>query len=213
MRLCGAGRESRPRRSSSRYGPLVRRVWGALLVVAAVLVAGCSDAGGAVAPAEPSGIQLPPRPREVRVEGVEPCSLLTPEERAKLGLDARPVSDSAPSVLYNGGEVPLCTIGGFQPRAIVVGLGVVTTAGIELFTSGKLAAQVRPIQVQGFPAVVAEPTRFTEYCTVIVDVAPGQLLDVQFRDGGRRPPIPQDQLCRDAEQVAGLAMGTLLSSR
>jgi hypothetical protein len=89
----------------------------------------------------------------------------------------------------------------------------VTTAGIELFTSGNLAAQVRPIQVQGFPAVVAEPTRFTEYCTVIVDVAPGQLLDVQFRDGGRQPPIPQDQLCRDAEQVASVAMGTLLSSR
>ncbi|GAA3076939.1 hypothetical protein GCM10010464_46330 [Pseudonocardia yunnanensis] len=144
---------------------------------------------------------------------MDPCSLLIPEDRAKLGLDARPVSDSAPSLLYNGGEVPLCTVGGSQPRAIVVGLGVVTTAGIELFVSGKLAAEVRPIQVQGFPAAVAKPTRFTEYCTVIVDVAPGQLLDVQFRDGGRQPPIPQERLCRDAEQVAGVAMGTLLSAR
>jgi hypothetical protein len=189
-------------------------VWGALLLVAAaVLVGGCSDAGGAVVPPERSGIQLPTRPREVRIDRVDPCSLLTAEQRVILGLDARPVSDSAPSVLYNGGEVPLCTIGGSRPRAIVVGLGVVTTAGIELFTSGKLAAAVGPIQVHGFPAVVAKPTRFTEYCTVIVDVAPGQLLDVQFRDGGRQPPIPQDQLCRDAEQVAGVAMGTLLSSR
>ena len=62
-------------------------------------------------------------------------------------------------------------------------------------------------------SAVAKPTRFTEYCTVIVDVAPGQLLDVQFRDGGRQPPIPQEQLCRDAEQVAGVARGTLLSAR
>ena len=192
----------------------MRRVWGALLIVVGVLVSGCSGAGDVgLRPSQPAGIELPPRPREVRIDGVEPCSLLTPEERVKLGLDARPVSDSAPSVLYNGGEVPLCTIGGFQPRAIVVGVGVVTTAGIELFTSGELAARVRSIQVQGFPAVVAEPTRFTDYCTVIVDVAPGQLLDVQFRDGGRQPPIPQEQLCRDAEQVAGVAMGNLLSSR
>jgi hypothetical protein len=48
---------------------------------------------------------------------------------------------------------------------------------------------------------------------VVVDVAPGQLLDVQFRDGGCKPPIPQDQVCRGAEQVAGTAMGTLLASR
>jgi hypothetical protein len=184
-----------------------------LLVVAAVLVAGCSDAGGAVAPAEPIGMQLPTRPREVRVDGVDPCSLLNAEQRAGLGLDARPVSDSAPSPLYNGGEVPLCTIGGYTPRAVAVGLSVVATAGIELFTSGQLAAEVRPVQVRGFPAVVAVPTRFTEYCSVIVDVAPGQLLDVQFRDGGRKPSIAQDQLCRDAEQVADVAMGTLLASR
>ncbi|OLT00077.1 hypothetical protein BJF90_07190 [Pseudonocardia sp. CNS-004] len=85
-----------------------------------------------------------------------------------------------------------------------------TTVGIERFTTGELAAEIRPITVQGFPAVVAVPTRFTDYCTVVVDVAPGQLLDVQFATGGRQPPIPQPQLCRDAEIVAGEVMTTLL---
>jgi hypothetical protein len=92
-------------------------------------------------------------------------------------------------------------------------LSIVTTAGIELFTSGELAAEVRPVQAHGFPAVVAVPTRFTKWCTVIIDVAPGQLLDVQFADGGRRPPIAQPQLCQDAEQVADAVMATLLASR
>jgi hypothetical protein len=49
--------------------------------------------------------------------------------------------------------------------------------------------------------------------TVIVDVAGGQLIDVQFADGGRVPPIPDTDLCDDAQRMAGPAMDTLLSLR
>ncbi|WP_433295085.1 DUF3558 domain-containing protein [Pseudonocardia sp. CA-142604] len=191
----------------------MRRVWGALLVAAAVLVGGCSDGGQAAAPVEPSGIELPPRPRDVRIDGVDPCSLLTEEQRTRLGLDRPPVFDLGPSLLYPGADIPACLIQGYEPRAVSVGLSIVTIAGIELFTSGGLAAAVRPVQTHGFPAVVAVPTRFTSYCTVVVDVAPGQLLDVQFADGGRQPPIPQPQLCQNAEQTADAVMETLLASR
>lgn len=187
--------------------------WIGLLVVL-LSVAGCSTAvEGAGSAASPSGIVLPPRPREIPLDGVDPCSLLTEQQRGELGLDGKPLFDSAPSVLYSGAEVPLCAIRGFEPRAIAVGVSIVTNVGIELFTSGKLAVDVRPLQVEGFPAVIAIPSRFTEYCSVVVDVAPGQLLDIQFRDGGRKPPIPQDQLCRDAVLVAGAAVSTLTHSR
>jgi hypothetical protein len=47
---------------------------------------------------------------------------------------------------------------------------------------------------------------------VIVDVAAGQLLDIQFGDGGRQPPIPQPQLCEGAQSVADAVMVTLLAS-
>jgi hypothetical protein len=147
----------------------------------------------------------------VRIDGVDPCSLLTEAQRADLGLDARPVFDLSPSLLYPGPEVPACVIGGFEPRAITVGVSVVASAGIELFTSGELAADVTSVEVQGYPAAVAVPTRSPDWCTVVVDVAPGQLLDVQFADGGREPPIPQPQLCRDAEIVADAVMTTLLA--
>jgi Protein of unknown function (DUF3558) len=190
----------------------VRRVWGALLVAAAVLVAGCSDAGSGAAPAEPSGIQLPPRPRDVRIDGVDPCSLLTAEQRTGLGLDGRPVFDLGPSDLYPGADIPACAIRGYDPHAVTVGVSLVTTAGIELFTHGELAAEVRSAKLQGFPAVLAMPTRYSDWCTVIVDVAPGQLLDIQFGDGGRQPPISQHQLCQGAEAVADAVMVTLLAS-
>jgi Protein of unknown function (DUF3558) len=186
----------------------------ALLVGVVLLVGGCTSVvGGQSAPvgsSESTGTQLPARPREVRLDGVDPCSLLTAEQRAELGLDGRPVFDEGPSRLYNG-EVPLCAIRGFEPRAILVGVSLVTTAGIELYTSGDLLVELRPMQVRGFPALLAVETRNADSCSVIVDVAPGQLLDIQFRDGGREPPIPQPQLCQDAEVAADAVMATLLA--
>jgi hypothetical protein len=186
-------------------------VWGALLVAAAMLAGGCS--ADTPPPPDPDKIELPPRPREVRVDGVDPCSLLTAEQRAELGLAGQPEFDLGPSELYPGADVPACVMRGFEPRAVSIGLSVVTTAGVELFTSGDLAAAVKPAEVQGFPAVVAEPTRSPDWCTVVIDVAPGQLLDIQFADGGRPPPIPQPQLCMDAQALADAVMVTLLSSR
>jgi hypothetical protein len=177
-----------------------------------VLVAACGveEPARPAQPPEQGQVELPPRPREVRLDGVDPCSLLTEEQRAELGLDGRPVFTEAPVGLYPGAAVRACDIGGFEPRAVSVGISLVTSVGIERFADGELAAEIRPIAVRGFPAVVAVPTRFTDFCTAVVDVAPGQLLDVQFATGGRQPPISQPQLCRDAEVVAGEVMETLL---
>jgi hypothetical protein len=145
----------------------------------------------------------------VRLDGVDPCELLTEEQRGELGLDGRPVFDSAPSDLYQG-EVPACTISGSEPREVFVGVNLVTSAGIERFTRSRgLAAELRPVQVRGFPALVVVPTRYTTYCTVVVDVAPGQLIDAQFSDGGGQPPVPQSQLCQGAETLADAVMATL----
>jgi hypothetical protein len=182
-----------------------------VVVAVLLLLAGCTTISGQAEPAAPSS-SAPARPREMRIDGVNPCSLLTEEQRAELGLDGEPRFDNSPSLLFPG-NVPMCVTSGFDPRAIAVGVSVVTTAGIEFFTSGQLAADVRPIDIAGFPAAVAVPTRYTEFCAVVIDVAPGQLVEVQALDGGRRPPIPQEQLCRDAEQGANAAMATLLTVR
>jgi hypothetical protein len=190
-----------------------------MLVGVVLLVGGCTTIAGQPSPANPTGgasagangIELPPRPREVRLDGVDPCELLTEEQRAELGLDGRPVFDSAPSDLYQG-EVPACVIRGSDPREVSVAVNVVTSAGVERFTTSReMAAELRPVQVRGFPALVVVPTRFNDYCTVVVDVAPGQLIDAQFGDGGGRPPVPQPQLCQGAEALAKAVMATLLA--
>jgi hypothetical protein len=83
------------------------------------------------------------------------------------------------------------------------------TTGIERWTEGDLAVRLRPTAVADFPSLIAEPTNFTDYCSVEVDAAAGRLIDVQFSDGGRRPPIPQSDLCARAEVSAAEVMKSL----
>ena len=61
----------------------------ALLIVVFLLVGGCTSGPAGSAPAEPTGLSLPPRPRDLRIDGVEPCSLLTAQQRTELGLEQR----------------------------------------------------------------------------------------------------------------------------
>lgn len=184
----------------------VRRIRLVLLV----LVLGLAGCGGAEPAAAPPGIVLPPRPFDVELAGVEPCSLLTAAQRARLGLTQPPRPDRASTTLY-GPTQPECTVRGFEPRAISVGWLLVSGTGIERWTQGPIrAAALEPIEVAGFPALRAVP-EFPEYCNVVIDVGPGRLVDVQFADGGRMPRIPQEQLCRDVVTVAEEVMSTLLA--
>jgi hypothetical protein len=179
-----------------------------LPLVACVLAAGCTTAVEGT-PSAPTGVLLPPRPREVRLDGVDPCSLLTPEQRAELGLTSEPRASTSYVELFRG-DVRTCTIRGRSPGSVLLGISVVTTVGIERWQEADVAAGTRPTSAAGFPALTASPQQLTDYCSVEVDVAEGQLLDVQFGAGGVRSPISQDELCRRAGQSAEAAMTTLL---
>lgn len=179
------------------------------LLVTALLAAGCTTVVAGT-PSAPTGVLLPPRPREIRLDGVDPCSLLTAEQRTALGLESEPRPGTIASSALYGGDVPICTMRRFSGNATTLGIGLVTTSGIDLWTTGRLDADVSAADVHGFPAVVAVPRRFTEYCSVDVDVAQGQLVDLQFRDGGNRPQIPQPELCARARQVADAVMASLV---
>jgi hypothetical protein len=179
-----------------------------VVVVVVLLLAGCTTITGQAGPAEPPA---PTRPREVRIDGVDPCSLLTEAQRAELGLDAEPRSDVGPLPPYPGTDIPLCLFGGFQPRAVSLTVATVTTAGANLFLSEDLIASVQPIEVSGFPALIAIAPRNTDFCTVVVDVAAGQTLDISFGLDGQSTDTPVDLHCRDAKIAATAAMSTLLA--
>jgi len=182
-----------------------------LLLTAAVALAGCSTPiAGSPSPADPAaapgGITLPPRPRELRLDDIDPCTLLTPAQRVELGLDGRAESDVTDAPYFAG---PRCTIVAFEPREIGLGLVLSTGSGIdELLVPGVIGDDVTTTTVSDFPAVIAKPG-ITDACAVDVDVAEGQFIDVQLRDVGKNPAIPQEQLCQDALRIAEAAVSTL----
>ncbi|MDP1804964.1 MAG: DUF3558 domain-containing protein [Acidimicrobiales bacterium] len=186
-------------------------------MLAVLTLAGCSGepptpvvSPPAVATTEPA-IDLPPRPRDISLDGLDPCTLLTEPQRAEIGLTTPPMLTEALSGVFNG-DIELCTAGAFDPVAITVGVTVVTTRGVEVFTGDGVAATVTPIEVRDFPGVRLVPPR-VGYCTAVLDVAPGQLIDVQFRDAGNDQTIATPVLCDGAVRVAGLVMDTLLTLR
>ena len=194
----------------------MRSVRGMRVVAAAVFavsVVGCGlGQGGVPGGPEPFvGIELPPRPRDVPVRDVDPCDLLTEAQRAEIGLESPPLlTPDDRSLLFEGPE-PLCTAVGFEPRAILVGVAVPYDGlGVTALTGRPVRSELTAVNVQGFPAVLARPISDPTFCQVLVDVAPGAAVSVNFRDGGRRN-IPQDELCEGAVQVADAAMTTLLA--
>ncbi|MFC5235775.1 DUF3558 domain-containing protein [Pseudonocardia zijingensis] len=181
-----------------------------MVVVVVLLLAGCTTITGQAGPAEPPA---PTRPREVRIDGVDPCSLLTEAQRAELGLDAEPRSDVGPLPPYPGTDIPLCLFGGFQPRSISLGVALIGTTGVELYLSGNLAADIRQAHVQDYPAVVAIAPRNPSFCSVVIDVASGQAVDVNFRLDGPDASAPVESLCADAERAADAVLDTLIALR
>ena len=193
----------------ARCGALASRAMRlVVLLVACLVAAGCTAAVEGT-PSAPTGVLLPPRPREVRLDGVDPCSLLSAEQWVELGFEGLPAR-SDPTVELFRGVVPTCTLTSFEPKSIAIGVGLVTTTGIERWQDRDLAANVTPAVVAGFPAVVARPTRSASYCSADVDVAAGQLVDVQVLDGGGQQPVPQDMLCARATQSADMLLKALL---
>ncbi len=197
-----------------RYRRRVRRLLTAGTALVAVLAGCASPIPGTPTPVadDPVAIvDLPPRPRIVSVEGIDPCTLLTPADRAQFQLDFEPLLDVNPSSLYNGGVTQLCSIRSSVPGVGRAGVELSVSGGIEVLLQPEVQASITPTTVTGFPAVVVDPKRFDEFCAVVVDVAPQQVLDIDYADGGNTPPMPQADLCSEAERIANAVMTNLLA--
>ncbi len=187
-----------------------------LLITAAavaLLASGCSI-GGSSSPAgsTPSssaatgGIVLPPRPRDVPLDGVDPCSLLTPAQREVIGLDQPQIRYDSTAPLFRG---PACSINNAIPSQSA-DIALSLQSGIGALIGPGAVGNISPITVVGFPAIVARNYNRPESCSVEVDVHPHQFLDLQFRGSGSNKPS-QDELCRRAIAATEAAVTTLLA--
>ncbi len=188
---------------------------GALLAVSTLTLAGCglwepqptSETRTPLPPPLPTTSDpppLPPRPFELGLNGVDPCKLLTADQRDQLGFDREPLAGSEAGF----GDAATCS---YRNTTAKVGarLALITTEGMGVWTDDTAQVESTPVVIGGFPALVIKTPGLNLSCNVAVDVANGQHLDVLYRDDGGQPPPPVYQLCAGAQHVAEDALVSL----
>lgn len=190
---------------STRGTQALIAIAGALVVASA---AGCGGAGHTPAappsPLAPARPALPPRPVELRLNGVDPCSLLTPDQKRQfnIGSGNSVASDSGPL------QGSICVWLTFTKHPDNHWTG--TT---DLNQGAEYALGREPLRsVDGFAATTttslgSDPNY---YCAVMVDVAPGQALGANYGNNAHDVPgMNRKVACDNAMRLASAMLATL----
>jgi hypothetical protein len=192
-----------------------------LLVLLAALgvVAGCStsipgtpspEAAPAGVSPSATGLNLPPRPRDLKLDGLDACASLTAAQLAKLDLKIFSPSVPTDPIGFTGN---LCTASGFDSRKASVSIAFATNRGIQVVANSPDAVTygVEPAQIAGFPGtLIAQPQKNS--CVADIDAAPGQLIDITYTDNATAPALSKEQLCQGATTVGEEVISSLLTT-
>ncbi|MCP3799660.1 DUF3558 domain-containing protein [Allokutzneria sp. A3M-2-11 16] len=190
-----------------------RLVWlGATML--ALSLAGCVNVVGADVPTTTVSTTPPvQRPRLLDMTKVDPCALFTPEQQRAFGIDLPPTPDD--SAVFQSKSCFLANEKGFE----AIGFIAIPHSGVDRFSAGKVNADVRDLTVSGFPAkenvVRITIPDYPPTCDVVVDVAPGQVLNVTYKETVRSGPPVRDReyVCRRAKEAAEAAISTLMNKK
>jgi hypothetical protein len=165
-----------------------------------------SASAPSAASSAPSARALPPRPAELKLDGVNPCNLLTLADQGKLGVGAGTVNDGADS--YSSAGCRWSDPAG-HPDNNWVALAVVRR-GADAALRSSNGAQIG--LVDGFPAVqtTSDSADPGLSCELFLDVAPGQTLSVEYVNRrGDYPNINHGIACQQAADAAKLMLANL----
>jgi hypothetical protein len=203
-------------------------------LTALTLVAGCTNTTGGVATpgstesatdssTEPpeSGMpsstgaspttEIPPRPRELKLDGIKPCSLFTPAQLAQLRNEFQLDREPRPYTTGDYFKAPACDLEQSREPFNTFALMLITTEGIEPWLSGKRNVDAWLTSVGGYPAAGYKLAGSDDdECAIAVDVAEGQQMTVDFMPFERKD---YRELCQMTERVAGMALQTLQTLR
>jgi hypothetical protein len=199
------------------------RLAATLLVVG--LVAGCttSEAGeptrggstessNSESPSETSSssVDIPPPPKDLSLEGLDPCTLFSDQQRAQLGVDrARPIVGDG--TIYK--DMKECSLDKISAEPFYgYDVVAVTNVDVSYWINQPHNADVTLISIGGYPAAEFKTMGTQDAdCAVALGVAKNQHLHVEFVPVGG--DVKQDELCRRSEQAAEMALQTLQTLR
>ena len=157
----------------------------------------------AVGSDKPATSTAPPgRPREVRLDTVDPCTLVPRADYPDYYMDepGKPELDEsgAPECAWDGTDI------GF------FGINLRTYEGIDVWLDGSRSGIPEWVDpVLGFPALTLVRAGDENFCMVGVDVADGQTLMVMV-GYDLNPPARLPPICEYTHQFATTVMGTLV---
>lgn len=177
-----------------------------------VAVSACTSSGekgkpnptSGASPTSGSAAALPKRPAELKLDGVDPCKLLTEAQMAEIK-----VTKTSPQKLDTAGlgEAPGC----FYENGLkyTYSVALITNKGVPFWLSGSGNTEAKVVNVAGYGAAQIKLIGVEGFdCSVAVDVAEGQQLDFMYSPGTEKGDS-QDQLCSKVNKAAALAVETL----
>ncbi|SDN29603.1 Protein of unknown function [Allokutzneria albata] len=189
-----------------------RRLTRFSVLLLALPLTGCVNVVGGDTPPVPT-TALVERPRVLDMNGVDPCALLTQEQQRGFDIDLPPTPGD--SAVLQAKSCYFANQKGFESISLVP----IPHTGVDRFTDGKVNADVRDLIVNGFPAkenvIRVNLPNHPPSCDVVVDVAPGQVLDVHYGETGRNGPPVRDReyVCKRAKEAAEAAISTLMKAK
>lgn len=152
-----------------------------------------------------SDIALPPRPTDVALAGVDPCSLLTAAQRGQLGVATG--AKGLPAQLADNSPTCNFRFADGTPGA-EYNVAVDTVEGIQLYLNASLADDVRQVSVGDFPAldITLKAPDLLQGCTTAVSVANSEMFMVNLGQPARGTTTAQS--CAMTEKVAGAVLAT-----
>ena len=177
--------------------------WILSLVPVVAVCAACANSVSGVPTPDPATPQLPARPRELRIDGIDPCSALSTPQLAALRVQFsttdEPLDKRGPGCQWIHSP--------YEPvEAYTVAIN--TDGGVEL-TFGQPRLQV--ITVAGYGAVETSGLYSSgkNDCIVEVDVASRQAVQVGYFYNGSTVPMTHEIACQKARNAAEMAMQTI----
>jgi hypothetical protein len=175
-------------------------------VVGLVLVVALAAAGGCSSGNQGDGPQLPARPAELRLDGLDPCALLTPAQASQLGVSAA----GGPEADTDAGSVA-CQWDNFprQPDTSYLNRLILDRSADTALGS---ATGARVVMLDGYAAVETTSPNVDpkEHCLLLVDVAQGESLWVQWMtESHGYPGLSRELACQKAEGAGRLMLANL----
>lgn len=177
---------------SGRSGWLV-----GLLAVALAALVGC----GGESPST-GGSRLPHRPAELRLDGADPCALLTPPQIRQLGVHGGKREENTDELGSVG-----CLWRNFPDEPDIGYLAqLITKRGADYALGSTEPTQI--VTIDGFSAVQTKSPQGDpkDHCLLYIDVAQGQSLMVKWLTLSRNYPGLTDELACQQDREAGRLM-------